>query len=127
MFLKVLFLGMCPSAKFYDPIKGNPSANRLDSWLDHLDVRGEYAFHNIIEHHIPNPTIHNVNLERIVGYSQCFEKVIALGNFVSGILDKLGIEHFKMPHPSPRNRKFNDPEFESKILKECERYLNDTD
>lgn len=120
----ILIFGQCPSAQMYDPIKGNPSANRLDKWIDHLDVRSDHLFHNIIEHHIPEPKMQDVNLERVIGYAQCAHRVIALGSFVSSILTKLGIEHFKMPHPSPRNRQFNDPEFEPMMLKKLGEYIN---
>jgi hypothetical protein len=36
-------------------------------------------------------------------------KAIALGNKASVRLEKLGIKHYKMPHPSGLNRKLNDP------------------
>jgi hypothetical protein len=122
----ILIFGMCPSSQMYDPIKGNPSINRLDHWIDSLDIRRDVIFHNVIEHHIANPKIKDVYLERVAGYSQCASKILALGNFVSNVLTKLGIDHFKLPHPSPRNRKFNDPLFEDKILKLCYNYLYET-
>jgi len=52
-------------------------------------------------------------------------KVIALGNKVSSALSKLGIHHFKLPHPSGKNRSLNDKEFEKNIILKCEEYLND--
>jgi hypothetical protein len=42
--------------------------------------------------------------------------VIALGNDVSKILKSMDIGHFRAPHPSPRNRKFNNPDFERLML-----------
>lgn len=49
--------------------------------------------------------------------------VIALGNVPSETLTRLGIEHMKMPHPSPRNRLLNDPEYERRMLDECREYV----
>ena len=52
-----------------------------------------------------------------------YRRVIALGNFVSDALKKADVEHFKLPHPSPRNRMINDPEKISSILADCAKYL----
>lgn len=49
--------------------------------------------------------------------------VVALGNSVSSVLSRLGVEHFKMPHPSGRNRLLNDPVFEMMKLCECREYI----
>lgn len=51
-------------------------------------------------------------------------KVIALGGFASQVLHKLGVEHFKLPHPSGRNRLLNDRNYEAEQLKLCREYLN---
>lgn len=50
-------------------------------------------------------------------------KIVALGGFASKVLDKLGVEHFKLPHPSPRNRLLNDKEFERSELERCREYI----
>ena len=68
----------------------------------------------------------NINKTNIINSTQNRKKIIALGNFSSETLTKLGIDHFKMPHPSPRNRKLNDKEFEKKMINECKSYLNET-
>jgi hypothetical protein len=49
--------------------------------------------------------------------------VVALGNEASRALDQLGVSHFKLPHPSGRNRQINDKAFISKKLEECKRYI----
>lgn len=66
-----------------------------------------------------------INRTNIEKSTQDREKIIALGNFSSMTLSKLGIKHFKMPHPSPRNRKLNDKEYEKKMIEECKNYLQD--
>ena len=39
-------------------------------------------------------------------------------------LSKIGVEHFKLPHPSGLNRKLNDKKYVNKVLKECYEYCN---
>lgn len=50
-------------------------------------------------------------------------KVLALGGFVSRVLIKAGIDHIQLPHPSPRNRLFNDPTYEKEMLTWLKREL----
>lgn len=52
-----------------------------------------------------------------------YRRVLALGNFASAALDRLSIAHFQLPHPSPLNRKLNDPSYEKTVLRECYNYL----
>ena len=47
----------------------------------------------------------------------------ALGNVASDSLSKVNVEHFKMPHPSPRNRQLNDKQFEKTMIRKCYNYL----
>lgn len=51
------------------------------------------------------------------------EKIIALGGFVSSFLNKQGIAHFPLQHPSPLNRNLNCKEFEKRILEECKSFI----
>ena len=50
-------------------------------------------------------------------------KVLALGVFPSQALQKLNIDHFRLPHPSPRNRQLNDKTFEYMMLEECKGFV----
>lgn len=54
---------------------------------------------------------------------RCYNIIIGLGNHVSSVLEKEGIEHFKIPHPSPLNRKLNDRNYEKQVLEHCKEYL----
>ena len=113
----VIFVGMNPSAK--PPRKGS-TRNRLHDWATELGV--DYDFMNVINKSGPvNKSMvdHNALTFSVKEY----RRVIALGNFVSDALKKSGIEHFKLPHPSPRNRMLNDPKKISQILQECAKYL----
>lgn len=50
-------------------------------------------------------------------------KVVALGNMASSRLEALEIEHFKLPHPSPKNLLTNDKYFIIEKLKECKNWI----
>lgn len=63
------------------------------------------------------------DLIKIKNIASKYDTVVGLGGAVSGILKKLDIDHFKFPHPSGRNRQWNDPTFLSKCLDECQEYL----
>ncbi|NDF34210.1 MAG: hypothetical protein EB157_06590 [Euryarchaeota archaeon] len=54
-----------------------------------------------------------------------YSRVLALGNFASSALRRLSIPHFQLPHPSPLNRKLNDPSYEKTVLRECYNYLHE--
>ena len=56
------------------------------------------------------------HLKEVVGN---YDKVIAWGSTVSKFLDKIGVNHFTLPHPSPRNRQMNDPTVARKFLIIC--------
>ena len=47
------------------------------------------------------------------------------GNFASSALDASGVEYFKLPHPSARNRMNNDPAIIDEKLVNCAKYLID--
>lgn len=59
----------------------------------------------------------------ILELARPYTKVVALGNFASAALDRAGIPHYRLPHPSPLNRKLNDPAYEKTVLAECYNYL----
>lgn len=82
-----------------------------------------FSFINVIDEKTNEPKIKDVDLERLKHVCEGYNKVLALGGFASTALSKAGINHHKLPHPSPRNRLFNDKSFESKILNECSKYL----
>jgi uracil-DNA glycosylase len=54
-------------------------------------------------------------MKQIKGY----DKVLALGGQVSKTLNTLGVEHFSLPHPSPRNRMMNDEKNVKHIIQKC--------
>jgi hypothetical protein len=50
-------------------------------------------------------------------------KIVALGNTASDALEWIGRSHFRLPHPSPRNRVLNDQRHVNSLLKACMCYL----
>lgn len=114
----VIFVGMNPSAK--KPRKGS-TRNKLLDWANEMRV-DSYDFMNVIDQ--PGEVSHKMVDHNALTFAlKKYRRVIALGNFASDALKKSGIEHYKLPHPSPRNRMLNDPEKICQILQECSKYI----
>lgn len=115
---KILILGMSPGSR--KKTHRNGAFNRLLRWSEVLNLP-IFSFANL---HPENDLPIDIRL-----FTEAFkyDKVIALGNYVSNTLDKSGVNHFKLPHPSFRNRKLNDPNYEREVLKACRWYLIGSD
>ena len=121
--MKVLVIGMNPSTK--PTLKGKPNATfrKLEGWMDQLNVH-HFSFCNTFDD--PSEAkLSKVDFQRLCTLTKDYDKIIALGGFVSGSLNKIDVSHFKLPHPSPRNRLLNDKAYEKNIIKQCRDYLND--
>ena len=114
----VLVMGINPSSQAW---RKNCSLDRLQIWMPKLGYE-HYCFSNVIpyegEYKLKDVDLDFVK-EQTIGHS----KIVALGGFVSTVFRRCGIEHFKMPHPSPLNRRLNSKEYELEMLDECRRYL----
>lgn len=64
-----------------------------------------------------------VDLGRLQEASIGYEKIVALGEFVSMQLRDAKVNHYKMPHPSPLNRQLNDKEYERSQVIGLKAYL----
>ena len=121
--LKLLVIGMNPSAKATLRGKSNATFKKLETWMDSFDVQN-FSFCNTFDD--PSEAKYcKVDFQRLCTLTNQYDKIIALGGFVSGALNKIDVSHFKLPHPSPRNRLLNDKKYEIRILKQCRDYLND--
>ena len=121
---KVLIVGLNPGDTPLHKLKnGSPSLNRLARWADQLEIK-YYSFLNCIDNAGDYKQL-QANLEQLKVASKEHDKILALGNYASMCLKKIKVAHHKMPHPSPRNRKFNDKTFEPKIIEECRKYLEE--
>ena len=119
----ILVIGHSPSSKEYCPRKGNPSINRLNRWLDACGV-DIYSFTNLCAHHSESIKKADIDETLIKECLKPYNKVIALGNEVAHYFKKKGIDCFHAPHPSPRNRKFNDKSYESTVINGLQKYIH---
>lgn len=117
----ILIVGMCPSDKPTLGYKQNATFRRLESWMDRLNIR-HFSFINTFDYP-GDPKMSNVDFERLNKLCSEYNNILALGEFVSKVLSKIGAEYYSLPHPSPLNRLLNDKEYEDCILKECKEYL----
>lgn len=115
----ILFVGDKPSIKTDPnvPFKGASCEKRLNSWVNQLN-----DYYGCDEHEIINQ-ISSMFVIKAYFYFERGGPIIALGNNASKALDKLDIPHFKLPHPSGRNRQINDKEFIKVKLEECRQYI----
>lgn len=129
----VLFVGSNPSSLNKDPsipFVGSKSEDNLKSWLKFLIPSGMYRIVNVSdkvtkdnrplkksEYELLQLSIHALN--------PSIDRVVALGNTASDALDEIGIKHFKLPHPSPRNRFLNNKIQVQAVLDECKKYIGE--
>lgn len=119
--MKVLIVGINPA----EPVttrRKNTAWNRLQEWIDKLGIRDIHSFTNTIL--VPGQfDMSMVDWDRVREEASHGDAVIALGNFPSTVLKRLGVEHHRMPHPSYRNRVFNDPAREVHEIHRAGMYL----
>lgn len=82
-----------------------------------------YSFMNCIPSKTGQYKITDVNFDLLLEATSDYDRVVALGNFASDALKRIKKDHFKLPHPSPRNRVMNDKKKVQEILQECKEYI----
>ncbi len=116
----VLFVGDRPSKLNTDPkvaFKGAKCEARLDAWI--IETK---AF----PYYVINSTDQDA-LALIWLFQALGAPIVAIGNNASKYLNKEAkASHFKLPHPSGRNRQINDKAFINNKLEECKKYLQKT-
>lgn len=119
---KILVVGINPSNySTKSKNRKNHTFDRLEKWCDYIEVKN-FSFINCISVN-GDYKKKNVDYDSLREVVYKYEKVIALGNFVSEVLKDLSVDHFRLPHPSPRNRLLNSREYELNILNNCRLYL----
>jgi uracil-DNA glycosylase len=110
----ILFVGDKPSKRTDPsvPFKGASCEKRLHQWIETI---GEQPFY--IVNSVSKEDILQINLWIAIG-----NPIIALGNNASKRLGKA--PHFKLPHPSGRNRQINNKDLICSKLQECREWLN---
>lgn len=89
--------------------------NTVVEWIDSMGL----DYYVCLNSHTPE------NLDKIQALTKEGFKVVAFGKKASKRLEKLSIEHYVMPHPSPRNRILNNKQQVALYLLSCQSYLWD--
>ena len=110
---KLLILGINPSSVAF---RRNHSLHRLSQWMTFLGY-DTYCFSNVIPHE-GKYTQRDVNYDFVRESTRGHDTIIALGGFVSRVLNRCHIDHITMPHPSPLNRNLNDKKYERAMLED---------
>lgn len=107
-------MGSNPSAGKAKPHR-NTTMKRIERWAEDLQI--SYDFCNVIPYHVDREDHKLVDQDRISSITKTHNHILTLGKFAHDVLRKLNIAHYALPHPSPRNRQFNDKNFEKNTLK----------
>lgn len=118
---RVLFVGMNPGEPKGALIRRHSALGRLHEWAAKLELT-TFSFVNC-QHRPGGFRDEHVDVEFLRQAVSGFDRVIALGNDASRNLKRLGVAHHRMPHPSYRNRVFNDPSAEERVLTEARDYV----
>lgn len=130
--MKILIIGSNPSSKNIDPtipFKGTKSQKILSIWMDALSVT-DYVVLNVLDKVTENNrTLTRKEIrEAVISLGERiktteYDKIIALGNTASEALKLLKLTHYKLPHPSGRNRLLNSKKYVDNQLESCKVYL----
>lgn len=125
--LAVWFVGSNPSRKNTNPnlpFWGTRSYEVLKDWMEVLGVN-KHGLLNVSNEVTDGdvPEVTDYDLANVKSKLSGETIVIALGNTASLVLNRLGIKHFKLPHPSGRNRLLNDKKYVAIQLESCKNYI----
>ena len=102
-----------------------PSKNgtfvRLNDWMKTVGLYS-WSFHNVIPNKINSYKMGDVDVDALMKATND-KIVIALGGFVAKVCCKYNIPHYKIDHPSPRNRNLNSKEYEVIMLFRLQQFL----
>jgi len=116
----VILVGDKPSPKMKEgakPFEGAACEKRLRAWIQALGIKDHILVNSYSGHDW------DYALEILDAYDHA--PIIALGKNASKRLDSECLDHFKMPHPSGRNRLLNDKSFIAGKLIECKKWLDE--
>jgi len=117
--MKILVVGHSPSA---GKKKVSATFKRLNAWMDACGI-GIYSFTNVSADHVE--TLRQAQVDQnLINIVHGYSAVLSLGGEVARLLEKLNVAYYPLPHPSPRNRKFNDKSFERRVISDLQRHLN---
>jgi uracil-DNA glycosylase len=112
----ILFVGdrPAPKAKTDVPFKDAACAKRLKSWFETLELKEA-------DYKIINSSSEYFFLAVLLA-NQRGALIVALGKNASDALSD--VRHFRLPHPSGRNRQINNKKFIDNQLNKCKKWLS---
>lgn len=118
MAIKAIFVGDEPTGPTRTPFRHAKCRERLQSWIDYLVGDDDYILVNQADfcNKCPDDCI------ELLLFAHPHVPVIALGNKASNCVAPC--DHFKLPHPSGRNRQLNDKAKLWLKLRACKRYID---
>lgn len=111
--MKIIFVGDKPSPKMKpgaNPFEGARCEGTFKRWVDSLGLK---------EVEVVNQCDHDIQYFHCAYLSG--NRFVALGNNASKALKE--IPHFRLPHPSGKNRQLNNKDFVDKALEDCYNYI----
>lgn len=122
--MRVVFVGSNPSHAGSE----SPAKQNFYKWLKVLKI--EHAIFINVSNRVTSDNRPLKKSEYELTRLECdlvgYRKVVALGSTASDALERLRVHHFKLPHPSPKNRALNDKNNVDRLLSECKIYLEET-
>lgn len=121
--MTVLFLCQNPktTANVERPLHGTASGRRFDLWLKLLGSP-EHVIMNASTK-VGKVSYKDYDSFNVAEVAAKCTQFVALGTYASGLLERLGIRHFTLPHPSGLNRKMNESEELARQLDLCRVYV----
>lgn len=121
--MTVLFVAQNPKTdrNVEHPLDGTRSKRTFDMWLrilgnpDHVILNASRKPGRVSWKDYDPVTV-------AAAAAQC-DRFVALGVYASGLLERLGIRHFTLPHPSGLNRKVKDKTELRLMLRLCRIYV----
>ncbi len=117
-------LNTCPAIVF----AGSKSEKVFSKWTKKLVPSGNYKSINVSDEVTPgNRPLKKSEFNLLKLCTDVLDPkvtgVIALGNTASEALEMIGVDFFKLPHPSPLNRQLNNSYYIEEVLEECEKWI----
>jgi len=116
----LIIVGLNPSKS--RAIKNGSALRRLHEWADYLNL-SIFSFTNLSDDPHWDFKFKSLDKDFIVQSISGYGIIVALGSQVHDTLKRLGIDSFKLPHPSPLNRQINDPVYIHSKLDELKEIL----
>ena len=128
----ILFVASNPSKLNTDPkiaMVGSKSEKTFNGWAEYLSPQKDYVVINTCDKVLNDKEtikMEDYDFERLKTWTQDkhVTKIVALGNVAATALKAIGVDHYKLPHPSPLNRFLNNTVQVEAVLEDCKQWLD---